>query len=136
MAFSPTVIKELRRELTVLERERLRAEARVRAIRMILAIRQEPTREPPALRRRILSLLQHTAGGSTPAGLTRRLEQSGVQVGGTTPLRERVAHELSRMRRVGIVQRTPQGRYELRADSAPGSAPVTVAPTAATRSDV
>ena len=42
-----------------------------------------------------------------------QLADAGIRVGGVTTLRERVAHELSRLRRKGVVLRGRDGKYEL-----------------------
>ena len=130
MALTPKAMKELRAELECLKVDRAAVEARISALQCILESAAESrtvagsvapsgslsaatvSRRPP-LRGSILRTLQ-LMSKATPAELTRRLQQDGLQVGGSTSLRERVWHELSRLRRMGFVRRTRGGHYQLR----------------------
>ena len=130
MALTTKAMKELREELECLKADRAAVEARISALECILESGAETrtvvgsvarqgslsaaavSRRPP-LRGSILRTLQ-LLSKATPAELTRRLQEDGLQVGGSTSLRERVWHELSRLRRTGFVRRTRGGHYQLR----------------------
>ena len=131
MALSITAINELRQELKSQQASRMAVEARIGALQCILesgdvgltaAGKARPRRlvsttdtapPRPSLRANILRTLQQLST-ATPAELTARLQQDGVQVGGATSLRERVWHELSRLRRNDFIRRTRGGRYQVR----------------------
>ena len=130
MGLSTTAMKELRDELERQKAYRTVVEARIGALQCILdsgevALAAEGKVRPrssfstdsvsprPSLRANILRTLQQLSK-ATPAELTARLRQDGVQVGGATSLRERVWHELSRLRRNDFIRRTRGGRYQLR----------------------
>jgi hypothetical protein len=138
MAFSTNVVMELRRELELLRNHRSEADAGIEAIELLLANERvnprgpvarsrahvsEPGRDAAAskrslrhtssLRVNVLKTLERVSKG-TVADLTTHLHAEGVRVGGATSLRERVAHELSRLRRKGMVRRYRNGQYTLR----------------------
>ena len=123
MALNTTVIKELRRELDCLKTDRMTIDAKIDALKRILggtevsspASRKSGRRDAgarPSLRASILRALSQVPK-ATPAELTRQLEEDGFKVGGATTLRERVWHELSRLRRRGSVRRTRSGYYQV-----------------------
>ena len=127
MALNTTVMRELQRELEGLKSYRTNVEARIDALQCILesgavsltngkarsrgVLSADTPTHRPSLRANILRTLQQMAK-ATPSELTGRLQQDGVQVGGSTSLRERVWHELSRLRRRGFVRRTRGGHYK------------------------
>ena len=130
MGLSNTAIKELRHELECQKAYRTAVEERIGAIQCILdsgervltaggkarpgrSFSTDTVSPRPSLRANILRTLQQLSK-ATPAELTARLQQDGVQVGGATSLRERVWHELSRLRRNDFIRRTRGGRYQLR----------------------
>ena len=125
---SDLVSNELNQELRLLEALREAANTRIDAIQLLLSDRRlrtlefgvplssvsehrRPGRRPP-LRSAVLNALKRLSSGSA-AGVTRQLQAEGFQVGGATTLRERVSHELSRMRRNGLVARRANGQYEI-----------------------
>ena len=127
MALSQRVINELYKELAKLQALQDSAGAKIQALEAVLAEHTagSSTRLQRALsagragrvpglslRANVLKTLQ-TQGSSAAADVYRHLENQGVRVGGTTTLRERVAHELSRLRRQGVVRRGRDGKYEL-----------------------
>ena len=131
MALNTTVLRELRRELECLKADRATVDARIDALTRILessevysppgpksrrggsrASTPAAASARPSLRASILGALKHLPK-ATPAELTRHLQEIGVQVGGATSLRERVWHELSRLRKRGFVRRTRRGYYQV-----------------------
>lgn len=50
----------------------------------------------------------------TAAEVARQLQDEGFRVGGATSLRTRIAHELSRLRRKGVLRKYRNGRYAIR----------------------
>lgn len=62
--------------------------------------------------------------GSTVASLSEALSNAGIRVGGKASLRERVGHELNRLKRQHRVNRSAEGKYSLSgpdaADPSPG----------------
>ena len=129
MGLSQAALRELRSELANLKRYRGELEAQVHGIEMILARRSARSAAPAhapetelalarpgdskgSLRSRITGLLQQTSGLRT-SELAERLHQEGFRVGGATSLRERVSHELSRLRSLKLVRRRRGGRYTL-----------------------
>ena len=125
MSFSGRVLKELQKELQDLRKTRDVVVARIDALEVLLVQRRGSVAprvdvndvanasrvKVGSLRSNILRILEQVpAAGATD--VTRQLEAEGFRVGGSTTLRERVAHELSRLRRKGVIQRTPLGSYE------------------------
>ena len=121
MRFSPSVMRELQEELRQLKTIRDGAIARIGALELILKrggesslippLRIDHTTTRPSLRANVLRILEVTR--SSAADVARQLEADGFRVGGSTTLRERVAHEMSRLRRKGAIRRTRNGEYEL-----------------------
>ena len=122
MAFSARVVRELQQELKELRAVRDGAVARIGALEVILKRgRARGSLDPvsgseqavprPSLRASVLKTLERTR--STAADVARHLEAEGFRVGGSTTLRERVAHEMSRLRRKGVIRRIRTGEYEL-----------------------
>ena len=126
MPLSKNVRRELQRELQEARASRDHAIARMRALEAILGdsyLDREPELTvrvrsveavkvaQPSLRAAVLKRLED--GSSVAIDVARHLESQGFRVGGTTSLRERVAHELSRLRRKGVVRRNRNGQYEL-----------------------
>ena len=125
MSFSGRVLKELQKELQDLRKTRDVVVARIDALEVLLVQRRGSVAprvnvndvanasrvKVGSLRSNILRILEQvpTAGATD---VTRQLEAEGFRVGGSTTLRERVAHELSRLRRKGVIQRTRLGLYE------------------------
>ena len=125
MSFSGRVLKELQKELQHLRKTRDVVVARIDALEVLLVqcrgsvapgvhvndVANASRVKVGSLRSNILRILEQvpTAGATD---VTRQLEAEGFRVGGSTTLRERVAHELSRLRRKGVIQRTRLGLYE------------------------
>ena len=128
MPLSKRVVRELHRELKNLQSIRDGALARIGALEILLTeakavegrerVSRMDGRVPdsrggrPSLRARVLTILEEVSSSSA-GDMARRLEATGFEVGGSTTLRERVAHELSRLRRKGVVQRARDGHYEI-----------------------
>ena len=121
MALSARVVRELQQELKDLKAVRDSAAARIGALEVILKRGRIHDTEPspgkdrdssrPSLRASVLKTLEGSR--CTAADVARRLEAEGFRVGGSTTLRERVAHEMSRLRRKGVLRRVRSGEYEL-----------------------
>jgi hypothetical protein len=138
MALSKSTLKELNNELTRLLRERRDIDLRVHSIQAIMsrpnALRlaansTKPYAEPAnrnspliksgrvkrgGLRRCVLEILRSSAPLNS-AGIASQLADRGVRVGGRVGLKKRVSHELSRLRRVGLLVRRATGEYEITA---------------------
>ena len=129
MALSKRVLRELHQELKQLQNVRDGAIARIGALEALLSGGDSPlgrdrmsrlkeqrvsgSRGPqPSLRASVIKTLEEVSS-STASDMARHLEATGFKVGGATTLRERVAHELSRLRRKGVVRRGRNGHYEL-----------------------
>lgn len=131
MAFTNGVVEELRREHRLVQQHRTEMDARIQAIEVLLAKEavSETSLQPPvrhtsvprprshakytSLRLHVLRALEHMPS-TTAVDLTQRLQGEGVRVGGATSLRERIAHELSRLKRKGVLRKYRNGRYALR----------------------
>ena len=131
MALSAHVTRELRRELASLQASRTAIDERIRALQSVLGgshaltgseqllpvngddSRKQQSRppKPTPLRATVLAALQRLSHGKA-ADIVADLESRGIEVGGSTTLRERVSHELSRLRRKGVVRRR-YDRYEI-----------------------
>ena len=126
MALSQRVLKELQKELKDLQSVQDAAGARIAALEMVLVneaalkgrLRLSASKLRPGGEQRGMSLRAHVLKAlgelpnRTPMDVTSHLEQIGFRVGGSTTLRERVAHEMSRLRRKGVIRRTGR-QYEL-----------------------
>ena len=136
MGLSRMTLRELRSELAKLQRIRSEVDVQIQALELFLSpragingeVRKDPRpRTSPvelvmvaprrfgtngSLRSRITDLLQQAPGLKT-SELADRLLQDGFQVGGATSLRERVSHEVSRLKRLRLVRRGRGGRYTL-----------------------
>ena len=132
MALSVQVTRELRKELASLEASRAAVDAKIRALHSVLAdgrrsaasellthvTSSEPAKRESArfrrtpLRATVLAALHRLSQG-TAADVLANLQARGIKVGGSTTLRERVSHELSRLRRKGVVRRAANGCYEI-----------------------
>ena len=137
MPLSPVVTKELKRELTDLKRTRGRVDARISALETLLKF-DRAGEEAPAVRaisqrlkapKRMkssrknaarhahgslgakLSALIEKTPGLRSGGIIQALEQTGFSVGGKTPLRDRVYHELRRLGQVGVIRKDSSGAY-------------------------
>jgi DNA-binding transcriptional ArsR family regulator len=143
MSFTATAIKELKQELASLQTSRANVDARMKAIEILLSNNgakpstngaKPISRVAPALpksrvgslRSIVLKELRQASPANT-GDLTKRLETQGVRVGGVTSLHERISHELSRLRRDGIVRRDRKGGYMIRFAQSNGSATETPA---------
>lgn len=136
MGFSSGVAKELRREHQLLKDERAKMEARIQAIEFLLSgeatrlarsrdstgnaaagngatRRRTPNAKQTSLRVSVLQALKESPR-VTAADVTRRLEEQGIRVGGATSFRERITHELSRLRRKGVLRKYRNGRYAIK----------------------
>lgn len=131
MSFSDVVLRELKVELESMRKRRESIDVRINAIELLLAGGQagrpaavtapEPSRRQTfhmlrpgrprrgSLRVRILQLLDTAA--LTGREVAAQLESERFRVGGKATLRDRVTHELSRLRRHGILRRDPAGQY-------------------------
>ena len=58
----------------------------------------------------VLDALQK-APGSKCADLARLIEDEGFRISGSTSLRNRISHEIYRLRRLGVVRRERGGLY-------------------------
>src|SRR5687767_11557885 len=108
MSFSGRVLKELQKELQDLHKTRDVVAARIDALEVLLVQRRGSVAprvdvngvtnasrvKVVSLRANILRILEQVAPAGA-ADVTRHLEAEGYRVGGSTTLRERVAHELS-----------------------------------------
>lgn len=136
MGLTQRTLRELRAELVNLQRHRGAIDEQIQGIELILSARSGDTaaartnvrtdgsgvalvavgRQKRAtrgsLRKELTEMLRGTPGLKA-AELADRLHREGFRIGGATGLRERVSHELSRLRRLNIVQRRPGGRYKL-----------------------
>ena len=135
MGLTQGTLRELRSELANLQRQKSEVDARIQGIKVILSSRsgvaaeaKDPGRDrfarAPAvaaqrrrgakgsLRKKLTEMLQGTPGLRTEE-IADRLHREDFQIGGTTDLRVRVSHELSRLRRLKVVRRGRGGRYTL-----------------------
>ena len=136
MGLSRMTLRELRSELAKLQRLRSEVDVQIHALELFLSPRAagngdarrdgRPKTSPVelvmlaprrfgvngSLRSRITQMLQQAPGLKT-SELADRLFQDGFQVGGATSLRERVSHEVSRLKRLRLVRRGRGGRYTL-----------------------
>jgi hypothetical protein len=139
MALSRSALDELRRELADVRHARDLLDARIQGLELILAADQAggtthngeeldlpvralrpPTtvrrngvgrrREKGSFRRMVLDALQK-APGSKSADLARLIEDEGFRISGSTSLRNRISHEIYRLRRLGVVRRERGGLY-------------------------
>jgi hypothetical protein len=146
MALSRSALEELRRELAEVRRKRSVLDAHIQGLEIILAAEQsdgrarvgesadaeiaslagaqarhrQPAkrREKGSFRRTVLDALQK-APGSKCAELARVIEQEGFRIAGVTSLRNRISHEIYRLRRLGVVRRERSGLYVVAAPAAP-----------------
>lgn len=145
MALSRSALEELRRELAEVRRKRSVLDAHIQGLEIILAAEQSDGRarvgesadariaslsgatrqRPPAkrrekgsFRRTVLDALQK-APGSKCAELARVIEQEGFRIAGVTSLRNRISHEIYRLRRLGVVRRERGGLYVVAGPAAP-----------------
>lgn len=132
MALSQSVLNELHRELTELRRRRGQIDATIRGLKGILSAERKASdrdeRTPQvrgskspsprlggagrqvSLRTRVLEII----GAATRPNRTlvvEQLQQEGFQVSGATSLPIRVSHELSRLRRMGVLRRDRNGTF-------------------------
>jgi len=139
MPISPVVTKELKRELTDLKRTRGRVDARISALETVLTFDRAGEEAPAvrvirqhlkapkrmkssgkkggrhvhgSLRTKLSALLEKTPGLHS-GGIIQALEQTGFSMGGKTPLRDRVYHELRRLNQVGVIRKDSSGAYAL-----------------------
>ena len=141
MALSRSALEELRRELVEVRHTRDALDARIQGIELILAAEQAGSaglrsggdgfdaqargtrvtvpanrsavgrrREKGSFRRMVLDALQK-APGSKCADLARLIEDEGFRIAGSTSLRNRISHEIYRLRRLGVVRRERGGLY-------------------------
>jgi hypothetical protein len=139
MALSRGALDELRRELADVRHARDLLDARIQGLELILTAEQggaairngddldlparalrTPTpvrrngvgrrREKGSFRRMVLDALQK-APGSKSADLARLIEDEGFRIAGSTSLRNRISHEIYRLRRLGVVRRERGGLY-------------------------
>jgi hypothetical protein len=141
MALSRGALDELRRELAAVRRSRATIDARIQGLELILAAERSsaaegvessrrsariripsPSKGRPVGRRRekgsfrkmVLDALQK-APGSKCADLARLIEDEGVRIDGATSLRDRISHEIYRLRRLGAVRKDRGGLYVVQA---------------------
>jgi hypothetical protein len=74
-------------------------------------------REKGSFRRTVIDALQKVPG-SKCADLARVIEEEGFRIAGVTSLRNRVSHEIYRLRRLGVVRRERGGLYVVAASTA------------------
>jgi hypothetical protein len=139
MALSRSALDELRRELAEVRHARDLLDARIQGLELILAAErggggvrngEDPDvqgrgfrtaaavrrngvgrrREKGSFRRMVLDALQK-APGSKCADLARLIEDEGFRISGSTSLRNRISHEIYRLRRLGVVRRERGGLY-------------------------
>jgi hypothetical protein len=134
MPLSQQVIRELRQELSELREQRVSIDSRIQGIQLILGggngAPRRMTGEADAstgapvvrgsLRQRLVDVLRDTP--ADVVSITKLLEGEGFVVGGATSLRQRVSHELSRLRRLGVVRRRRNRKFVL-SDQVPQPAP-------------
>jgi hypothetical protein len=129
MRLSQQTLRELRDSLSDLRRQRELIDERMNAIeQLVAAVRPENARgkssalpdakemqAPPrgSLRHYLLEALRATPG-SNAREIANRLSQDGFRVGGVTSLRQRVSHELARLRRLGVLRRARNQRYSVK----------------------
>jgi hypothetical protein len=126
MVFSRTTLRELRDELGDLQQRRDALDRSIVAIELIVSgarpgehasgrsaqVESDGKNPRGSLRHSVLEVLRATSG-SNAIEVTKRLDQVGFRVGGTTSLRQRVSHELSRLRRLGIIRKRRNRKYVL-----------------------
>ena len=140
MALSRTALEELRRELADVRQRRALLDSRIQGLELILSAEQQSggasliaespdvdarslriaaqpkrassarRREKGSFRKMVLDALQK-APGSKCADLARLIEDEGFQIAGVTSLRNRISHEIYRLRRLGVVRRERGGLY-------------------------
>jgi hypothetical protein len=138
MALSRSALDELRRELADVRQKRGILDARIQGLELILSAEQTTAgvvgedgqdalprnlrgttqakrapgrrREKGSFRRMVMDALQK-APGSKCADLARVIEEEGFRIAGSTSLRNRISHEIYRLRRLGVVRRERGGLY-------------------------
>ena len=144
MGLSHGALNELRRELGHLRQARADIEARLQGIELILsaepdtrtgspgavsarhsdatnhAVPQQGPHKQISLRKKVLEILRR-APGSKSSDVAQMIQADGFRIGGVTSLRNRVSHEISQLRKHGLVRRDRSGLYVVSA-KVPGSA--------------
>jgi hypothetical protein len=137
MALSRNALDELRRELAEVRQRRTILDAHIQGLELVLSAEQNSgrladsldsdarslrfatqpkrssvtrRREKGSFRKTVLDALQK-APGSKCADLVRLIEDEGFQINGSTSLRNRISHEIYRLRRLGVVRRERGGLY-------------------------
>lgn len=150
MALSEQTLHELSNELLELRRRKDAIDVAIKGIEVVLETRprkdkkSQPSRTAPvdegrpgsrpkpvirgALRQRLIALLTES-DGLRCGEIVSLLNAEPFLIGGKELFRDRVSHELSRLRRLGVLRRSPSGRYRV-VVSAPRAA--VVSPEAAT----
>ena len=137
MPLSQQVLRELKVELASLRQRQDDIGARIKGIEVLLNAEGTARAVPPVavsdpdrtssrvlsrirprrgvLRARLIQMLRSSA--LTGTQLAGRLEAEGLRVGGKASLRTRVSHELSRLRRLGVLRKDESGQFQLAAES-------------------
>lgn len=118
MAISYSVLQELKRELSDLERARTGIEARINALKLIL--RSHPIKTAAkkrakyarGLKAKLRTLVRETPGLQL-GSILKALEEAGFSLSGKTPLRERVNRELRRMVHRNLLRRDKSGGFSI-----------------------
>lgn len=139
MALSKSAVNELRRELADLGERRNQIDSAICGIKAILsaagvAVPEARSGAPGSraggaaapglagsgrqvpLRTRIIEIIG-SATRASRATVVEQLRSEGFRVGGATSLPVRVSHELSRLRRTGILRRDRNGMFTVAAKS-------------------
>lgn len=131
MPLSRAALRELTTELASLRERRQAIDTAIQGIEVLLTDpsneqatpeplnaapsrpgRTRPIRRRGSLRMKVLGLLDRSTG-LTSAQVTGRLEADGFRVSGRASLRERVSHELARLRRRGVLKKNDAGQYQV-----------------------
>jgi hypothetical protein len=141
MAFSQAVIRELQGELARLQRDREKLEQHMNSLQAVLAgitngtnghdvqrpntVVSDRVRNPVSLRATILEILRGVPAGANTSEIAELLVQRQFQIGGSTSLRERITHELRRLRLSGIVRKSRNKKFRLLPTSSPSTTSTT-----------